>query len=89
MHGRFFESYFLRFARPRFRPDLRQNAFLKHDLEGDGSGNRYAEFEVLIGQLLDLVGDFDVLEALVTVRLSLQTAQAQMLPSASSVCASI
>ena len=47
-----------------FRPDLRQNAFLKHDLEGDGSGNRYAEFEVLIGQLLDLVGDFDVLEAL-------------------------
>ena len=63
-HRRFLQLDFPRLARPRFRPDFRQDAFLKRNLEGDSSRYRYAEFEVLIGQSLDLVGDFDVLEAL-------------------------
>ena len=43
--------------------DFHHRLALEHDLEGDGSGNRYAEFEIPIGQLLDLVGDFDVFKA--------------------------
>lgn len=52
------------FALAWFRPFIRQYTCLKHDLESDSPILRYVEFESREGQLLDLVRDLDVLEAL-------------------------
>ena len=57
-------GYLAALALPGFGPFGRQDARLEHDLESDGPAGRYVEFEVHKGKLLDLVRDFDVLEAL-------------------------
>ena len=57
-------------ALPGFGPGFRQGAGLEVNLEGDGAGLRYIEFEAREFQFLDGVRDFDVLEGLISLPFS-------------------